>query len=278
MMVELMLIATTGAPAGAPSEAAAAASSAGITSIWNFIERGGILMWPIGLCSILVIAIIVERLITLRRRSVIPPRLVADLKAALDKGDVAEARTLAEASKSPIASIAAVGLQRAGRPNDEVEKAVTDAGLWEVRRLRKNVRGLQVVGAIAPLLGLLGTIFGMIQAFQTVATSAEALGKTELLAKGIYEAMITTAAGLIVAIPAVIGYHLISGRIEGLVAEMDRICVDLVERVGQRNGSTIPSVAAAVKSARESGHTNGVAAPGGAAPRPTERIEPRAAT
>jgi biopolymer transport protein ExbB len=93
---------------------------------------------------------------------------------------------------------------------------------------------LQVIGAIAPLLGLLGTIFGMIQAFQTVATSAEALGKTELLAKGIYEAMVTTAAGLLVAIPSVIGYHWISAKIETLVAEMDRICVDLVERVADR--------------------------------------------
>lgn len=236
-------------PAGAPA-------AGEIPSLWSFIEKGGILMIPIGLCSIVVIAVVVERLLTLRRASIIPAKFVADLTGALERGDLEAARGTCDGDKSPIAQIAAAGLRRIGRNDEEIEKHVTEAGLWEVRRLRKNVRVLQVVGAIAPLLGLLGTIFGMIQAFQTVATSADALGRTELLAKGIYEAMITTAAGLCVAIPSVIGYHWINARVDGLVAEMDKICVDLVERFGQRG----------VRSAGKGAvHANGAAGPAPAA-------------
>ena len=256
----LTLLATTGQ--GVPGAAAAeAANSAGINSIWDFIEKGGLVMIPIGLCSILVIAVVVERLVTLRRASIIPRPFVDGLTGALEKGDIDAAAALCEKDKSPIARIAAAGLKRVGRSDEQIEKGVAEAGLWEVRRLRKNVRVLQVIGAIAPLLGLLGTIFGMIQAFQTVATSADALGRTELLAKGIYEAMITTAAGLCVAIPSVIGFHWINGRIDGLVAEMDRICVDLVERVAQR-GATGPS--------RATPHTNGVASTAGSAVAPAK--------
>jgi biopolymer transport protein ExbB len=89
---------------------------------------------------------------------------------------------------------------------------------------------LAVIASIAPLLGLLGTIFGMIDAFQTVAVSGEALGRTESLAKGIYQAMITTAAGLMVAIPVLIGYHWLAGKIDRLVGEMDRMTVEFVEQ------------------------------------------------
>ena len=90
------------------------------------------------------------------------------------------------------------------------------------------MRALSIIAAITPLLGLLGTIFGMIRAFQTVAMSGEALGKAELLAEGIYEAMVTTAAGLLVAIPAMICYHWLSARIERLASELDRAAVDFV--------------------------------------------------
>jgi biopolymer transport protein ExbB len=91
------------------------------------------------------------------------------------------------------------------------------------------MRVLSVIAAISPLMGLTGTIFGMIKAFQTVATSGDALGKTELLATGIYEAMITTAAGLLVAIPALILYHVISARVDRLVAELDETCIEFID-------------------------------------------------
>gem|GEM_PF-6921181 len=114
-------------------------------------------------------------------------------------------------------------------PIDLLERHIQEEGEREVIKLRRFLRSLSVIAAIAPLMGLLGTIFGMIKAFQTVATSGEALGKAEMLATGIYEAMITTAAGLLVAIPALIAYHWISSKIEHHVTEIDRVTCDFVE-------------------------------------------------
>jgi biopolymer transport protein ExbB len=126
--------------------------------------------------------------------------------------------------------------------------------------MRKRLRSLVVITALAPLLGLTGTIFGMIRAFQTVALSSEALGKAELLARGIYEAMITTAAGLLVAMPTLVLFHFLAGRVEQMAHELDRLAVGFVNRhlhgtqvhhaarlqEIKPNGDVIPAVAGAV--------------------------------
>ena len=136
---------------------------------------------------------------------------------------------IADQSETPLGGILAAGIKRLREPIAVLEKHVQDAGERAVAVLRRNLRVLTVVASVCPLMGLLGTIFGMIKAFQTVAASGEALGKTELLAEGIYQAMITTAAGLLVAIPVVIAYHYLSARIDALVAEMDRMTLDFLE-------------------------------------------------
>jgi biopolymer transport protein ExbB len=128
-----------------------------------------------------------------------------------------------------VSNILGEALRKAGEPIPVIEKQAQAAGEREVVRLKKNLRVLSVITSVSPLLGLLGTITGMITAFQTVATSAEALGRTELLAKGIYEAMITTAAGLMVAIPTLIAYHGFSAKVDSLVHEIDRLVVGFVE-------------------------------------------------
>jgi len=148
-------------------------------------------------------------------------------------GDTTAAMTYCGQSKSAIANVFAAGIRKLDRRSTEVvEKAIQEAGEREVLKLRKYLRGLSVIASVTPLLGLLGTILGMIVAFQTVAISGEALGKTELLAEGIYQAMITTAAGLSVAIPVLICYHWISGKIEKLVADIDEMTVDFVDEFG----------------------------------------------
>lgn len=220
-----------GANAGADQSAAPLSDAASVQSVFDYVDKGGVMMIPIGIASLIMLAVAIERLISLRRKRIIPPGFMDGLKKELGDSQREAERALAycEKNKSPIASICAAGLKKLGRAPEVIERAVQDAGEWEVFKLRKNVRILSVVAAIAPLMGLVGTIFGMIKAFQTVATSAEALGKTELLAEGIYEAMVTTAAGLVVAIPALIFYHWISAKIEKLVAEMDRVCIALLE-------------------------------------------------
>ena len=178
-------------------------------------------------------ALVVKRhdLVSLRRRQIIPPNFVVGLKAVMGdpKRDSAKALEYCAARPGPLAGIFTAAIKKLGEPLELLERAIQEAGRREIFKLRKFLRSLGVVGSVAPLLGLLGTIFGMISAFQTVAVSGESLGRTELLAKGIYEALITTAAGLIVAIPTVIAHHMLSAKVERLVFDMDAITIDFVE-------------------------------------------------
>lgn len=211
-------------------------SAVAVSSVWDFVVKGGVMMIPIGVCSLIVLAVTIERLITLSRRRIIPPKFLDSLRPHLERHDLDAALATCKKSSTPIARIMASGIRQFGRPVELVEKHMTSAGEAEIFTLRKYVRVLSVIAAVAPLMGLTGTIFGMIKAFQTVALSADALGKAERLAGGIYEAMITTAAGLIVAIPTLIFYHWIAAKIERLVREMDRMCVDFVEEFAYTHG------------------------------------------
>jgi biopolymer transport protein ExbB len=235
------LITLAGAQPGVPAVPAnvaetAANSAAQIESIWDFVVKGGPVMIPIGICSLIAFAVVLERLLTLRRRAIIPPAFVSGMQKLLRSSpdDAARATEYCRTHPSPIARVFAAGIRRMGEPVDVIEKTIQEAGEREAMRLRKNLRVLALIGSIATLLGLLGTITGMITAFKTVAASGEALGRTELLAKGIYEAMITTAAGLIVAIPVQICYHWIVAKIERLVMDIDHASLEFVEDLNQQ--------------------------------------------
>lgn len=205
-------------------------------SIWALILKGGPVMIPIGLCSLVALAVIVERIVSLRRIRVIPPAFLPGIKAQLSNGDIDRTAALdyCKAHDSPLARIFAVGIRRLGEPIELLEKHVEESGQREVAKLRKYLRALAALASISTLLGLLGTILGLIEAFQTVAASGEALGKTELLAGGIYEAMVTTAAGLCVAIPVIIAHQALCARVERLVAEMDESALDFIETCAER--------------------------------------------
>ncbi|MBI4718320.1 MAG: MotA/TolQ/ExbB proton channel family protein [Planctomycetes bacterium] len=219
------------APANAGGTPAAAPSSVQVQSVWDFAAKGGPVMIPIGICSLVALAVIVERLVSLRRRRVIGDDLLAGLRRVFDDqvSNRAAALEYCRTSGTAMAAVLAAGLKKLGSTREVLEKYMAEAAEREVLALRTHLRLLSVITSIAPLLGLLGTIFGMITAFQTVAASGEALGKTELLAKGIYEAMITTAAGLMVAIPTLACYHWISARIDGLVQEMNHVASEFLE-------------------------------------------------
>lgn len=223
-------------------DAGAADSAVAIQSVWDFIVKGGPMMIPIVACSLIAAAVTAERLLSLRRQSVIPPDFLPGLKKQLGDGNGGGNRQKALAyctnHKAPVAAVFAAGIKRLDESVEVLERHIQEAGERLVMSLRKYLRILSVIASISPLMGLLGTIFGMIKAFQTVATSAEALGKTEKLATGIYEAMITTAGGLLVCIPVVICYNYISARIERLVVDIDQMTVDFVEQyAGNGNGA-----------------------------------------
>jgi biopolymer transport protein ExbB len=202
------------------------------TSLVDLLNRGGPLMYPLYLCSIAVVAFAIERAVRLRRAAILPPDIVAKIRLdatgahRLNQQDLL--RELKH-SNSPIARVITAGLRAANRPLAELEQAIEDAGQREADNLRRGCRVLSIISNISPLLGLLGTVVGMIKSFMTVAAREEALGRTELLAEGIYQALITTAAGLCIAIPALVLYYIFTEKVDHLVSEMDMISIDLVE-------------------------------------------------
>lgn len=219
--------------------ASAGPDSVRVNSVWDFVVKGGPLMVPIGICSLVAITVIVERVVSLRRRLIIPPGFMDGVRSILTSRTpdrTEKALSFCRASGTPLATILSAGIKKLGDSAEMIEKRIQETGQSEIQKMRKNLRPLSVIAAISPLLGLLGTIFGMITAFETVAASPDSLGRTELLAKGIYEALITTAAGLIVAIPVVIAFHWFASRLDRMVLEMDAMVIAFVEEFA-RSGS-----------------------------------------
>jgi len=192
----------------------------------------GPFLYPLGLASFIVVWFSIERLGVLRRGRVIPRPFVRRFFDHLEEGklDAKSALKLCEESGSPISSIFAHGLRKWGKSSVEVEQAIIDGGERQVSQLRKHLRVLNGASTVAPLLGLLGTIVGMIESFNSIATKS-AMGKSEELAAGIGLALLTTAAGLMIAIPALIMYMYLSGRVDALVIEMDELSQGLVDLI-----------------------------------------------
>lgn len=212
-------------------------------NLLQMFHDGGLMMYPIALCSFVLTVFTFERFISLRSGRVIPRPFVKRLIEQLQQGQIdrEEALELCERNPSPIAAILTAAVKKYGRSAVEVEQAVLDAGERESNLLRRNMRLLNAISNVSPLLGLLGTVLGMIQAFNDIA-SAQAMGRPDLLAGGISQALLTTAAGLLVAIPAYLIYMFFLGRTDKLVMEMDSYAQRLVEVVSaeglQENDST----------------------------------------
>jgi len=192
----------------------------------------GPFVYPLGLCSIVLVWVSIERIVMLRRGRVIPRPFVKRFFQHLDEGklDPKSALKLCEENGSPISSIFAHGIRKWGKSSVEVEQAIIDGGERQVSQLRKHLRVINGTATISPLLGLLGTVVGMIESFNTIATKA-AMGKSEELAAGIGLALLTTAVGLMIAIPALIMYMYLSGRVDALVIEMDGLAQTLVDSI-----------------------------------------------
>lgn len=201
-------------------------------SLWSILREGGPLMIPIGICSLVLVAVVLERLTMLRRGRVIPRPFSQRFVQRLRLGELTqgEALEICLQNGSPAALVFAGAIRKWGRPTVEIEQGALDAGERVAAELRRNLRILNGVATVSPLLGLLGTVVGMIHAFNAVAT-ADALGRPELLAKGISQALLTTAAGLTVAIPALLAYLYFAGRCERLLAEIDGLAQEVISAI-----------------------------------------------
>ncbi|HUY89256.1 MAG TPA: MotA/TolQ/ExbB proton channel family protein [Pirellulales bacterium] len=208
----------------------------------NLLElamSGGVLMIPIALMSFIVVLFAFERWLGLRRSKIIPPALVTALGqlAARPGGlDPKQAYKLCQQFPSTAANVFRAVLLKVGRPHSEVEFAVKEASEREAAKLYKNVRPIELAVTITPLLGLLGTVQGMIQAFYVTANMPTNFNKAENLASGIYVALVTTFAGLTVAIPAAILAHYFEGRIQSLFRDVDELLLELLPQLERFEG------------------------------------------
>ena len=202
-------------------------------SLLELINKGGPIVYIIGVLSVIAIAVAVERFVGLRRSRIIPPNFMRGLGEAFgpEGNDMAAAERYCERTPSPVSNVVRAGVQKLGRRLEVVEKAVEDAAAREADRMRRGLDTLAMVGSISPLLGLLGTIYGMISAFR--AAAEHGLGRAEVLATGIYLALVTTAAGLTVAVPTVLLYHFLAGRIERLTEEIERVGNEFLEQCSE---------------------------------------------
>jgi biopolymer transport protein ExbB len=202
------------------------ASTQPLQNLFDLVVAGGGLMIPIGICSVIALGYIVERSIRLRGNRLGSPSFGALLRDTVRDSGPDAGLALCTENDTAIARVLAAGLKRAEAPWVEREKAVEDAGAREYDRLSANLKPLVVIGMIAPLLGLLGTVWGMIDAFANISTG-EGLGNPESLAAGISVALVTTAAGLAVAIPTQAAYYYYRGRIDRFVRRTEDLYMDL---------------------------------------------------
>jgi biopolymer transport protein ExbB len=204
------------------------------TNVLEILQRGGPVMYVLAFCSIVGLSFVLERLVTLRRSSVIPKPFVARFLQQVREGDLDRERALAicQESRSPIATIFTAAVRKWGRPGVEVEQAIIDAGERATYGLRRYLRVFTSLAVVGPLLGLLGTVIGMIHAFNAVAgEAAQGRPQSELLAQGISEALLNTAFGLVIAIPAQSLYLYFVSRVDRLVIDMDSLGQELVNLI-----------------------------------------------
>jgi len=199
-------------------------------SLWQVFLAGGPVMWPILLCSIFALAIILEKFWHLNKIKIDTQKFLGNILDRIKRHEIKEALQACDNTKNPIAHILKAGILKYDRTRDQIKEAIEDASLYEIPKLEKNLSILATIAHISPLLGLLGTVTGMVRCFQTIqakATSFHPVSPGDL-AGGIWEALLTTVAGLIVAIPAFVTYNYLVSRINNFILEMEKASTELV--------------------------------------------------
>ena len=200
--------------------------------MFELLKAGGFLIWPILLCSVVALAIVIERFSSLRTSTVAPPELTERVAKLLKKGSI-DSKTITELEEhSPLGRVLAAGLKNPNQHRVVVKEAVEEAGRHVVHDLEKHLQTLGTIAAITPLLGLLGTVIGMIKVFSAITTFG--VGDPQALAEGISEALVTTAAGLSVGIPSLMFHRYFRGKVNELTIDMEQQALRFM-KILQRN-------------------------------------------
>ena len=197
--------------------------------IWEMITRGGIIMIPLILTSVVGLAVVIERTFFLRRRRILKPDLIYLIQNIKKSSDIKKGMLTIKGQDGPFSNIIRTALENDQKTKQEVKELIIDQGRQEARVLERGLIILETIAGIAPLLGLLGTVLGMIKVFQVV--SEQGLGQTQALSGGISEALITTVVGLSIAIPALIAYNYFTHRVEDLILEIEKYTTSLMDRL-----------------------------------------------
>ena len=195
--------------------------------MWELVRAGGPFMAPIILCSIAAVGILLERLWTLQRKRVLPEELIKKLSSFAEGGQVTPKFIDALEKNSPLGRVLAAALANRDRGREIMMERVQDTGRHVVHELERFLNTLGTIASISPLLGLLGTVTGIIRAFNAVMLGG--MGDPRMLAGGISEALVTTAGGLAVAIPSFIAYRYLRGKVERIVIDMEKIAVTFAD-------------------------------------------------
>jgi len=214
----------------AVSEPAAAPAQSRQLTFGSMLKSGGWTMWPLGACSLFGIGLVLYNAIVIRPSRMLKPLVIDQVKSAVSDLDIERARNLCAANPAPVTNIIQAGLDRI-RGGElhliSIEKGMEEYSLQEVATHLQPINYLSVIATISPMIGLLGTVSGMIKAFQAMALGG--MGRPELLADNISEALITTATGLIIGIPVMVAYFYFRNRYTAIIAAINRTCGDVLE-------------------------------------------------
>jgi biopolymer transport protein ExbB len=197
--------------------------------MYELFLKGGILMYPIALCSIIAVGIFLERMWILRRRRVLPRDFLIEVEDLVLRRKRPEAISLCKRDNSSIAHVIRVGIENYGKKRDVIKEKIEEVGRREAASLERYINVIGTIAGISPLLGLLGTVSGMIKSFNII--SIQGVADPASLAGGISEALITTAAGLVVAIPSFVIYRYLANKADSLILEMEENSIRMVDLV-----------------------------------------------
>ncbi|HDP16289.1 MAG TPA: MotA/TolQ/ExbB proton channel family protein [Candidatus Omnitrophica bacterium] len=204
--------------------------------MFELIQKGGPVMYPIILCSVLALAIVIERFYHLYKARIDTKDFMNNIEITIKRNRIAEAIKICDKTPGPISRIVKAGILKHDRPRQEIRESIEDGGHQEVPRLEKHLSLLATIAHISPLLGLLGTVTGMVRAFQIIQEKSVSFNPVSPgdLAGGIWEALLTTVAGLIVAIPTVVAYNYLVSRVDEFVLEMERSATEVMNILSER--------------------------------------------
>jgi biopolymer transport protein ExbB len=199
----------------------------------DLFYRGGIMMYPLALSSIIALAFVLERFIFLRKKKILVPEILSVVENFSSPKDIDLARSICAKNSGPLSNVIRIGLDNYELTRDEIKELLEDQGRQEIRTLQRGLITLEIIAAIAPLMGLLGTVLGMVRVFDVIKD--QGVGQTAALSGGISEALITTVAGLFIGIPALVAYYYFTHKAENLILDIEKYTNQIIHKIDKIN-------------------------------------------